>query len=76
VSVDNEEYGSYKANTDALVRHLLDEKTEGLFNKKDGNLLHAAQVAFRALSRLEVLCRDIEEGEKIHNAEEGEYLHG
>lgn len=45
-------YGVY---TDALGRHLLAEKTEGPINAADGNMLHAAQVAWNALARLEVL---------------------
>lgn len=39
----------------ALARHILAEGTDGLVNKEDGNMLHAAQAAWNALARLECL---------------------
>ena len=46
--------------TDALGRHLLGETIEGPINTADGDVLHAAQVAWNALARLEaMLCRGI-----------------
>jgi len=44
----------YASYTDAIVRHLLDEQRE-VRNPQDGNVLHAAQVAWNALARLEIL---------------------
>ena len=49
-------FGRY---TDALGRHLTAEITEGLVNQTDGGVLHAAQVAWNALARLEVLLREL-----------------
>ena len=43
--------------TDALSRHLLKERTEGPINDQDGGVLHAAQVAWCALARLEAYLR-------------------
>ncbi len=40
-------------HTGKLGRHLLAEETNGPINKSDGGLLHAAQVAWNALARLE-----------------------
>lgn len=40
--------------TDAMQRHWLKEKTEGSYDGKSG-LLHAAQVAWNALARLELI---------------------
>ncbi len=40
-------------HTGKLGRHLLAEETDGPINKNDGGLLHAAQVAWNALARLE-----------------------
>jgi hypothetical protein len=42
--------------TDALGRHLLSEKTEGLIDKDTG-CLHAAQVAWNAMARLELILK-------------------
>ena len=47
-------FGRY---TDALGRHLLKEQTEGPINDQDGGVLHAAQVAWCALARLEKYLR-------------------
>ncbi len=41
--------------TDALGRHLAKEITEGPVNTEDGDVLHAAQVAWNALARLECM---------------------
>lgn len=53
--------------SDALARHLLKESTEGLWDmeiirdpKFPGEVLHATQVAWNALARLELLLRDRE----------------
>ena len=40
-------------HTSKLGRHLLAEETEGPLNASDSDLLHAAQVAWNALARLE-----------------------
>ena len=42
----------------ALGRHLLKEQTEGPYDITDSQLLHAAQVAWNALARLEKLLED------------------
>lgn len=47
--------------TDAMGRHILSEATEGLYDNQTG-LLHAAQIAWNALARLELLLRDLENG--------------
>ena len=39
---------------DGLVRHLLDEITDGPINEKDGGVRHMAQQAWNAMARLEV----------------------
>ena len=43
--------------TGKMGRHLLAEETEGAVNAEDGGLLHAAQVAWNALARLEHILR-------------------
>lgn len=45
--------------SDALGRHLLAENTEGLIDN-DTQQLHAAQVAWNALARLELKLRELE----------------
>jgi|SRR5208337_1235275 len=45
---------------DALVRHLLAEEVEGLIDAKDTKMYHAAQVAWNALARLELILREVE----------------
>jgi hypothetical protein len=47
--------------SDALARHLLAESTEGLYDNGPGgtDLLHASQVAWNSLARLELLLRDL-----------------
>lgn len=55
---------AYETYTDALVRHLVDEKLEGPVNHKDGGLLHPAQAAWSALARLEIF---LEQAEKPHD---------
>lgn len=52
---------AYRTYTEALSRHLVAEAVEGPKNPQDGGLLHAAQAAWNALARLEVLLRH-EEG--------------
>ena len=47
--------------TDALLRHLLAEATEGDRDQESG-LLHAAHTAWNALARLELMLREEEEG--------------
>ena len=42
---------------DALVRHLIAEATEGNYDKDTG-MLHAAQTAWNALARLELILRE------------------
>ena len=44
---------------DACARHLLAESIEGPIDR-DTSLLHAAQVAWNALARLELILRDME----------------
>lgn len=48
---------AYRIYSDACGRHLLDEAVEGPVNAADGDLLHAAQLAWDALARLEVFLR-------------------
>lgn len=47
---------------DALARHLLDEASQGLYDNgpKGIGTLHAAQVAWNALARLELILRKLE----------------
>jgi hypothetical protein len=44
-----------------MLRHLLQEKTEGRVDKETG-LLHSAQVAWNALARLQLQLMDEDEG--------------
>ena len=48
--------------SDAMVRHILAESIEGLFDNgpKGIGTLHAAQVAWNAMARLELLLREQE----------------
>lgn len=48
---------AYAVYTEATERHLIAEAVEGLTNREDGDLLHAAQAAWNAMARLEVLLR-------------------
>lgn len=41
--------------TDALGRHLVKEKVEGPYDDSDSGLSHAAQLAWNALARLEIM---------------------
>lgn len=41
--------------TDAAGRHILKEKIEGLYDDSDSGLAHAAQHAWNALARLEIM---------------------
>lgn len=45
---------------DGLVRHLLDEVTDGPINEKDGGVRHAAQQAWNAMARLEIILEQEE----------------
>lgn len=65
--------GAYELHTDAMVRHVVDEKLEGPVNHKDGGLLHPAQAAWNALARLEVFLK-IAETQAYLKEQEG--LHG
>lgn len=47
-----------KRYTDAMDRHRLKEKIEGPIDLESGTLLHAAQTAWNALARLELILRD------------------
>ena len=44
--------------TDAVARHLMQEVADGPVNAEDGGVLHAAQVAWNALARLEIYLRN------------------
>lgn len=44
--------------TDALDRHHLKEITEGRYDDSDSGLPHAAQLAWNAMARLEMMLRD------------------
>lgn len=46
---------------DAIGRHLLDEEIDGPIDRDTG-LLHAAQVAWNALARLELILKEKERG--------------
>jgi hypothetical protein len=55
--------------SDALGRHLAKEGIEGLYDleilndpKYPGKILHASQVAWNALARLELILKEIESG--------------
>jgi hypothetical protein len=57
--------------TDALGRHITKEGIEGLYDleiendtKYPGHILHASQVGWNALARLELILREIENGQK------------
>lgn len=54
----------FERYSDALARHLLAESTEGLYDSGPKGLgadtLHASQVAWNALARLELLLRKLE----------------
>lgn len=45
--------------TNAMYRHLLQEETEGAIDSETG-LYHAAQAAWNALARLELMLRELE----------------
>ena len=53
--------GAYELHTDAMIRHVVDEKLEGPVSHKDGGLLHPVMVAWNALARLEVFLKNAEE---------------
>ena len=53
--------GAYELHTDAMIRHVVDEKLEGPASHKDGGLLHPVMVAWNALARLEVFLKNAEE---------------
>lgn len=55
---------AYAVYTNALSRHLTGEAAEGAINHNDGGLLHAAQAAWNALARLEVLLRAQREADR------------
>ncbi len=44
--------------TAALDRHRLNEGIDGLYDENDSKLLHAAQVAWNALARLELMLTE------------------
>lgn len=71
VKIDSAAYlevpDAYEVYTDALARHLVDEKLEGPVNHKDGGLLHPAQAAWSALARLEIF---LAQAEKPHDKTE------
>lgn len=49
----------FERYSDALHRHLTLESTEGMFDIEGGSgMYHAAQVAWNALARLELLLRE------------------
>lgn len=58
--------GEYRYG-DALVRHIVAEETEGLYDSKPGGTgkLHAAQEAWNALARLELMLRRLESPSKV-----------
>lgn len=47
----------FERYTSALDRHRLNESIEGRYDITDSKLLHAAQVAWNALARLEILIQ-------------------
>jgi hypothetical protein len=53
--------------SDAMARHLTSEGRGELYDTAAGGtgLLHAAQVAWNAMARLELLLREIENGDKV-----------
>lgn len=52
--------------TDAMYRHLLEEHRGSIIDK-DSGLLHAAQTAWNALARLELMLRDYESRSDDHD---------
>jgi hypothetical protein len=61
----------YNRYSDALGRHLVKEMVEGPYDleirndpKYPGEVLHAAQVAWNALARLELYLEDMENGKE------------
>ena len=50
---------------DALARHLVDDSINGEYDKDTG-LLHAAQIAWNALARLELILREKEKNSAVH----------
>jgi hypothetical protein len=57
----------FKRYSNAVGRHILKEKTEGLYDldakndpKHPSEILHATQVAWNALARLELLVEELE----------------
>jgi len=59
--------GTFEYYTNAVGRHLLDEVLEGVWNEKDGDLMHSAQVAWNALARLEVQLVAYQKGTALDN---------
>lgn len=61
----------YYRYSDALVRHLLAEGTEGLYDTGPGGLgsevLHATEVAWNAMARLELVLKGLEANEHESN---------
>lgn len=53
-------------HTSKLGRHLIGEEIDGPVNEADGGLLHAAQVAWNALARLEHILRLRNRGKMIN----------
>lgn len=54
---------AYAIYSDAVLRHVTAEALHGPVNPQDGGLLHAAQLAWNALARLEVMLRHQAKGE-------------
>ena len=61
----------YARYSDALCRHLVKEDIEGIYDLEIGNdpkypaeILHASQVAWNALARLELLLRELNVSQK------------
>ncbi len=54
--------------TDAMLRHLLEEHYEEY--DSDLPVLHAAQTAWNALARLELMLREKENDDAVHNTSE------
>jgi len=53
--------------TDALGRHLLGESVEGIYDMESG-LMHAAQVAWNSLARLELMLKAMANVEEERNS--------
>ncbi|HZX69774.1 MAG TPA: dATP/dGTP diphosphohydrolase domain-containing protein [Rhodanobacter sp.] len=49
---------AYNMYTEACMRHMAGEALEGFVNHEDADMLHAAQLAWNALARLEVFLRN------------------